>query len=174
MTNPSPTARGVRDSAPPSDPSETAAAALAARVLHRTLAALYAAGHQGATYRAIGERVDAPYQHVGEWCQELSGRSPKLTKVLRMGVKIAPAVLRALAVEVEAQSGTVHDLRDVALGFQVKAGEYAACVRAALADDHLDADEDRALEATELEVEAQIAASRAARAQRRARGGAAR
>lgn len=170
----SPIARSSRDTSPLSDAAETAAAAVAARVLHRTLAALHAGGHGGATYRAIGERVGVPHQHVGEWCQELSGRTPKLTKILRMGARIAPAVLRALAAEIETKSGQVLDLRDVALGFQVKAGEYAALVRAALADNHLDADENASLEATELEVEAQIAASRAARAQHRARGGDAR
>lgn len=163
----------MRDSSPPGahDPAETAASDLVARVLHRTLAGLHQRGNSGASYRAIGERVGVSYQRVGEWCQPLSGRSPNLLKVLRMGPSIAPAVLRALAAEVEAQAGKVLDLRDVALGFQVMAGEYASRVRAALADDHITPEEDRELEAAELAVEAQVAASRAARAQRRSKGG---
>lgn len=166
----------MTDSSPPGahDPAETEASDTCARVLHRTLGALHKGGNGGASYRAIGERVGVSYQRVGEWCQPLSGRTPTLQKVLRMGPSIAPAYLRALAAEVEAQSGKVLDLRDVALGFQVMAGEYASRVRAALADDHVTPEEDRELEAAELAVEAQVAASRAARAQRRARGGASR
>lgn len=164
----------MRDSSPPKavDPAETAAVEIVATTLHDTLGTLFRSGNKGATYEAVGARCGVPKQHVGEWCQPLSGRSPRLAKIVRMGATIAPSVLRALAARIEAQSGRVLDLRDVALGFQVIAGEYAGRVRAALADDHLDTDEDAALEATELEVEAQIAASRAARAQRRARGGA--
>lgn len=164
--------RAARDSSPPQDPAETAAVVLVAEATHRTLQALYRDGNKGASYSAIGERCAVPKQHVGDWCNPLSGRSLKCSKVARMGPVIGPAVFRAMAADVEAQSGRALDLRDVALGFQVIAGEYASRVRAALADDHLDAHEDAELEATELAVEAQIAASRAARAQRRARGGA--
>lgn len=170
----SPLSRPARDSSPPSDPAETAAAGLSARVLHRTLAALHASGHVGATYRAIGERVGVPHQHVGEWCQEISGRVPKLTKILRMGARIAPAILRALAAEIEESGGRHVDLRDAALGVQESAGRLARCVREALADEHITDEEDAALEAVLLTAEADIAAVRAARAQHRARGGSSR
>lgn len=162
----------MRDSSPPkaADPAETAAATLAARVLHRTLAALHAAGNGGATYRALGARVDVPHQHVGEWCQDLSGRTPKLTKVLRMGPSIAPAVLRALAAEVEASSPRAVDLRDAALGVQESAGSLASRVRAALADGHVDAEERQGIEAVLLAAEAEVAAVRAALASAPRRG----
>lgn len=165
----------MRDSSPPAtpDPAETAAADLFARVLHRTLTSLHKGGHVGASYRALAERVGSPYQHVGEWCQPLSGRVPKVTKVLRMGVRVAPAVLRALAAELEGSGARSVDLRDAAIGVQESAGRLARAVRDALADGVITDEEDGALEAVLLTAEADIAAVRAARAQHRARRSAA-
>lgn len=170
----------MRDSSPPRAPiaGETAAVSEVAEDLHAAIREEHAAGNLGATYAAAGDRAGVPKQHVGDWCNPLSGRTPKAHKIELLGARIALRFHRIRVARLEARlteqtaTRSTHDLRDVALGFQVIAGKYAERVRAALEDDHVDAAEDAALEAAEREVEAQIAASRAARAHRRARGGA--
>lgn len=163
----------MRGSSPPGvpglrDPADVSANELVSQVLHETLAALRAAGNAGASYDAVATRVGVQKQHVYEWCTPGFDRSPKLTKVTRMGSHIAPAVLRALAAKLEARAG-IRDLRDAALGVQEAAGTVARSVREALADNEITDAEERALEASLLGAEAEIAATRAAIAKHRER-----
>lgn len=153
---------------PSSDAGDPEANELVSTVLHDTLAALRAAGNAGASYDAIGKRCGVPRQHVNEWCNPGYERTPKLTRIVRMGSTIGPAVLRALAAKLEARAGH-RDVRDAALGVQEAAGVVARSVRETLADGVILDAEERSLEAALLAAEAEIAATRAAIASHRAR-----
>lgn len=161
----------MRDSSPPGcqvlrDPADTQANELVSSVLHETLGALRAAGNPGASYEAVGQRCGVPKQHVNEWCSPGYERSPKLAKIARMGPTVGPAVLRSLAARLEARAGH-RDIPDAALGLLESSGVVARCVREALTDGEISDAEERALEASLLGVEAEIAATRAAIARKR-------
>ena len=155
------------------------AVALCADVLRATLHSLHKAD-AAITYPEIGERTGAKPQHVGEWCDALSGRTVALYRVAMMGPDVAPAVLRAVADAIEAGAterkaarGTVADLRKIVCDVMARVGELAASVNAGVADGRLDGAEVVAIEADVHRIRAALSTIEAGLAQARAalRGG---
>ena len=160
-----------RDSSPPPSTAVAGAQRVIAEVLHTTLTAQHRAGNAGATYEAVARRIGGSKQHVGEACDPLSGRTLSLTKAVLLGATIAPAFLRSLAARIESDAGHRADLRDATMAMQESTGSVAKTVRIALADGVVTDAEGADIEAALLAAEADIAATRAALAQHRARRG---
>lgn len=148
-----------------------------AEVTHETIDRAHRAGDKSCTYRGLARGSEVPHQHIHDWTNPLSGRSPRaavLFEVLgpRRAVQWCERAAAKLRSLLPLDAHGPCDLRDAALGVQESAGRLAQCVREVLRDDHITDEEDAAIEATLLAAEAHIAAVRAARAQHRARGGA--
>ncbi|MDO9020539.1 MAG: hypothetical protein Q8S73_36785 [Deltaproteobacteria bacterium] len=154
------------------------AVALCADVLRATLLSLHKAD-AAITYDAIGDRTGAKPQHVGEWCDALSGRTVALYKIAMMGPAVAPAVLRALADAIEAAATSqgktrpAGELRKVVCDVMARVGELAASVNAGVADGSLDGAEIATIEADVHRIRAALSTIEAGLAQARValRGG---
>lgn len=160
---------GRRDSSPPPSAAVAGAQVCIAEALRETLVEEHR--EHGTTYEHIAARIGGKKQHVSEMCDPLSGRALSLVKVALLGPRTAPAFLRRLAAKIEAAAGVKLDLRDAALAVSESAGSVARSVREALRDGVVTSGEAATIEAALLAAEADIAATRAAMAAARARGG---
>lgn len=132
-----------------SSPDEEAAADnLLATTLRGTLRALKLTD-PAISYTTVGARVGEPKQHVGEWCDTLSDRRPRVVQLMMLGPKIAPAVFRALAAAIEAtvEAAPSVDIRELALTVQTRVGELAKSVNEAWRDRKLSLGEIEDIEA---------------------------
>lgn len=154
---------------------EAAADRLFSQTFRDTLRALKLTDN-AISYTTVGDRLGVPKQHVGDWCDPLSERRPRVVQLIMLGPRVAPAIFRALAAAVEAtvEAAASVDLRELALGVQTRVGELSKSVNDAWRDRKLSLAEIEDIEArchaTSAETSAILAVCAQARAELRKAG----